>query len=197
MDTNDTTALLWDWLFNIRVPYLQSLGIDELRRTGVVVTGIREIDRDVQNQWKLTAVNIAKMIAFYKEGIPIRICKEQDVITIYEYVTRHILAWRARLHNSINIGSSPIEDLIVLDGFAAMVFDQAKYNYKPEIAQSAMTAQMRKSVSLNATNFFVPEKLPDKYKEPTEQKTDELPERESLADFFKSRVHLINHNKIL
>lgn len=194
----DTTVFIWDYLFKVRVPYLQSRSIDDIRKHGVALSGVAEIDNDIHNQWQTTMISIAKMVTFYREGVPIRVSAESDVKLIYEHISNHIHAWKTRLENGINIGDAPIDDLIMMDQFASTIYEHAKYQFTPEIVNSLLAQHMTSVQRVNAHNFFsssVMSKLNNPDHDGQEGITmingegeDAYPERDTLSEFFKNRL---------
>jgi hypothetical protein len=180
----DTTTRIWDWLYRVRVPYLQSRTIEDIRMHGVVITGIEEFDRDIQNQWMTTMMPIADMVTYYRESVPIKVCDPRDVREIYDAITMHLQAWIQRLQIGINIHDAPIEDLITMDRFANTVYDEAKYQFTPEIADSLIIRQMQSVQRINPQNIFAPTKI----NHLRQGDQDPYPARDGMGDFFKSRL---------
>ena len=54
-----TEVKLWEYFYRVRVPYLQSRTVEDIRTTGVNVTGIPSIDNDIKNQL-ITSINLNK-----------------------------------------------------------------------------------------------------------------------------------------
>lgn len=198
--STDTSESLWENYYKVRLPYLQSRSIEDIRRTGVVITGIPAIDNDIQNQWITTMMPIATMAEHYKEGTPIKVVSESDVKVIYEQISHHIHAWRQRLERGVNLGDAPIDDLILLDRFANTIYEHAKYQFTPEIANSIIAQHLNSVQLINAHNFFSSDIMSNLNKGPNsnasvnrintveEEEEDPYPDRESLGDFFKNRL---------
>lgn len=180
MLVEDTTIKLFDYLFKVKVPYLQSMSIDTLRLRGVHQSGVSSIDNSVDKEWLTSMMSVAKMTDYYKEGIPLKIPSYKDIVEIYDIITNHINAWKYQIQNSINVRAAPIEDLILLDRFANSVYDKAKYQFTNDAYTSILAQYLGGANKHNPRNFFKKEVV---------QKTDEdYAERDSLADFFKGRL---------
>lgn len=188
---HDTTSLLWDYYFKVRIPWLQSRSIEDIKNTGVVLSGVPEIDRDINNQWQTTMLTISQMADYFKEGVAIRVVSSSDVKTIYNHISSHIHAWKSRLERGINIGDSPVDDLILLDRFANTIYDHAKYQFTPEIADSLIGKHLSELNRINPHNFFTGKAISNLNNGITRiNATDdtEIPDRDSLGNFFKDRL---------
>lgn len=191
----DTTSLLWEYYFKVRMPYLQTRSLQDIRNTGVAVTGIREIDNDIPNQQLTTMLTIAQMAEYFKEGVSIRVVHYEDIKTIYEYISQHIHVWKSRLERGINIGNAPVEDLILLDQFANTIYDHAKYQFTADIADSLIGQHFAKTQRATVNNFFNSRTIGHlnkpanfTYQDKYQSKEEEYPERDSLGEFFKHRL---------
>jgi hypothetical protein len=190
----DDQSKIWTHLYRVRLPYLKSRTISDIKEKGVVLSGVPEIDRDIRNQWMVTMLSIAQMLEYYKEDVPLRVTSGSDVKEIYQHISDYIYAWKQRLERGINIGDAPIDDLIMLDRFANTVYEHAKYQFTPDIIESIFAKQLGQVQKLNATNFFNNQNMRDTGFSTDENgvtriKPDqEIPDRDSLSDFFKSRL---------
>lgn len=182
----DTTVDLWEIYYKVRLPYLQSRTLDDIREKGTIVSGIPAYDNDVHNQLFTTYLTISQMADYFKEFVPIRVCDTTDTKLIYEAITRHILAWKAQLEKGLNVGDAPIEDLILLDRFANTVYEHAKYQFTSDGANSSFVQYITGKSGLNMQNLL---KGPASAEGTmTFNKIEEQYEsRDSLQDFFKSR----------
>lgn len=190
----DTTIGIWDYYYSVRVPFLQTTSVDYLRTMGMATTGNKAVDQEVMGQWITTMLPIATMIDYYKDGVQIRICKESDIVKIYDSITRHLEGWRHRLERGINIGEAPIEDLLAMDQFANAVYDHAKYQFTPELLESIMARNLSGVVKITPGTFFkssVTAALPIASADgilrinPID---DGPPDRDSLAGFLHERI---------
>lgn len=192
----DTTKRLWEHLYRVRVPYLRSRTIDDLRNTGTVISGIASYDKDIANQMQNMYLSVSGMIDYYKEGVPIRVIESKDTKQIYEDISNHLHAWKTRLEKGINIGDAPVEDLITMDRFANSVYEHAKFQFTAEMAQSIFAMHLNSVQRINASNFFTKKATQLLTGKPGEEdviriNADDKPkeeERDSLGEFFKSRL---------
>lgn len=181
-DNNDTSYFIWEPLFRVRVPQLQTTSAEYLRHFGTPTTGDASIDRDLANQLIDTAIPIIKMVEYYKKGIPVYIVKTADTKTIYEYIENHLLAWKRKLEVGVNIANAPIDDLIVLDKFANSIYEHAKYHFSPDVVESVF---LRGMPTINRSSFIQQPQVVDQSK--TQEELDNYPKRDSLTDHFKDR----------
>ena len=190
----DTTTYIWDYYFAARVPQLESASLDYMRMYGTYTTMDRDIDQALSTQWLTTMMNINQMVDYFKDGVQIRIVKEADVKTIYEYISAHLEAWRERLTRGINIGDAPIEDLIAMDEFANVVYIHAKHQFTRDMVDSLFANALGSTMGLNHTNFFrtgikSPERVDIGGMGRITVDQEPEPQRDSsLADLLKNRL---------
>jgi hypothetical protein len=187
----DTSAYIFEYLFKCRIPNLQTMSEEYIRFFGMPTTGDASIDQAMADQWITTMLPISKMVEYSKQGITIKIVKYDDVKVMYNYITLHLQAWKNQIGNGINVGDAPIDDLIDLDAFANLVYDQAKFQFTRDIADSLLERQMSTITRFNKSNFFKPDiKINDTGDNITRinsEPIDNYPKRESLSDIFKDR----------
>lgn len=193
----DTTIKIFDYLYRVRINYMLSRSVEDLKQNGTTISGIASYDADIGNQMINMQLSIAQMVDYFAQGVPIYVCDTKDTKEIYESISAHIYAWKARLERGINIGDAPIEDLINMDKFANTVYTHAKYIICNDTGNSVFAQYMAKVQRLNQSNFFTKrtlvnqpstssESISDRFSEPKKQEEDDS--RDSLAEFFKSRT---------
>ena len=178
--TRDTTPLIFDELFPIAVPNLQSTSIDHLRRYGSYTTFNTQFDRELANQWINTEASIDVMIEHFRQGTMVKLRRYMDAKKIYDNITEHLRAWKYQLDNGINIGAAPFDDLLLMDQFAHKVYEHAKYMFTPEVINNYMGQGMAEVSKLNAFNFFEAPK--------TVKPQAPVPEREGMGEFLRNRL---------
>ena len=192
----DTTALLWDYYFSVKIPYLQSTSEDYLRIYGMPSTGNKQIDMEVANSWISTMANIATMVDHFKEGTPVRVVKQSDTKTIYDHISRHLENWKNKLQYGVNIGEAPIEDLIAMDRFANTVYEYAKYQFTPETISSLIGRDLSNVLGFTPSTFFTPGTVEVVHRPSDRLNTESLAssaeegigERDSMASFLKNSL---------
>lgn len=195
IDTHYTQKRLDEEMFLARVPYVQSRHPEDIKHFGVRVSGIKKYDKNIQNELITTMLSVTSMVNYFKEFVPIRIVQYTDTKLIYDLISDHILAWKRKLERGINIGDSPIQELIEMDKFANAIYDHAKYQFMTEEVNSLLAKAMNNTQMLNASNFFKTKELNDisnKSRDTfgitqVDNGTIDVPERESHAEFFMNR----------
>lgn len=183
-----------------RVPLLQSMSIEQLRRTGVRVSGNRFDDANIKNEWLTTYLPISKMVDYYKEGVSVKIVNLSDLPLMYDFISKHLAAWKQQLEFGINIGNAPIDDLVAMDAFATSVYEHAVHQFTRAEAESLMARHMSSLTAINRQSFFKADSI-KKYLGTDGVEVDahgnvhiagkeeeKTPERESLGDFFRDRM---------
>jgi len=187
----DTAAAIFTHLFMCRIPNLQSMSVDYIKHMGMPTTGDPKIDAELANQLITTYLPISKMVEYFKDNVPVYITKKEDVKLMYRYISNHLTAWKQYLNVGLNLGNAPIDDLILLDQFANTVYDEAKYEFTRETANSLLLQHMTNTVRVNRTNFFKssPQSPSMGADGVTTINADEdvYPKRESLSELFKDR----------
>lgn len=192
----DTTVAIWEWYFKVRVPYLQSRSIQELKLVGTVVSGNKDVDADIKNQWLTTMMPIAYMVELYQKSIPVKVVDIKDTKMIYDFISEHLYAWKEQLRQGINVGAAPINDLIAMDEFANLVYAHAKYQFTKDMADSLLGRHLESIHRFNIHSFFNPnilQSMDAQVKQTREGilisgQVEDVPDRDSLADFFKDRI---------
>lgn len=186
----DTTVLIWDHLFLCKIPQLDSTSVQFMRTVGHYITGDPGIDKELSNQWITTMLNIDRMVEFYREGVAIRVVNYSDTKLIYENISEHLSVWRQRLTYGLNIGNAPIEDLILMDEFANLVYDHAKFQFTREMAESILGKHLDGVTRLNTNNFFTKKpSASEDSKGLTANPIPDVPEREAHSSFLKERIY--------
>lgn len=192
----DTTKYLWDYLFLVRIPQLQTTSVEYLRAHGTYTTCDKDVDRTLAGQWLTTMLPIHRMVDYYREGVQIKVVNYGDTKIIYDYISAHLAAWRTRLERGINIGDAPVEDLIAMDEFANAVYEHAKYQFTEDTVMSIMAQRLTSVTALTPSTFFKT-KPPLSSNEQLDangnirinsEDPDAPPDRESLGDFLKERL---------
>jgi len=186
----DTTEHIWDYLYKIQVPFLQSRSDGELEKYGTYLSGNEDVDTDIGLDMMTTMKSIAQMIVYYKEGVSIGLINVNDSKSIYDAIQRHLEAWSEQLEVGINIGDAPIDDLIIMDEFANNVFDVSKHLYEVGYSDNIIIKKLGFNNRIGPHNFFK-SKLGDDSSGNIHingTKDDKLPNRKSLSNFFKNRV---------
>lgn len=183
---------IFDRLYRVSIPTRQMLTIEEQRMFGVRAIGDRALDSALLNERTITWISIDKMIDYFKDGVTVGIVDPSDCKKIYEAISPHLNHWIAHFRKGVNFSNAPVEDLILMDKFAATVYGHAKYHFTSEMMASSIGQRLSEFMPLNPMNFFKSGPvLTNKVKTGFEEdklKVSYNPkesEHESLADVFK------------
>ena len=179
---HDTTVEIWEHLYMVRVPSLDATSVQFIKAHGTYITGNKEIDNAAANDWITTYMPIAKMVELYKEGVTIAVVKYDDTKKIYEAIERHLTAWLQQLNHGLNIGNAPIEDLLEMDKFANTVYAHARHIITEEAVKDLFHMSIHKKFKA------IPGRIIPNFDEQPSDKPKQAGDRESMAEFLKSRI---------
>ena len=125
----DTRYALWFDRYQCRVPYIQTLSIDELSENGLPTSG--DIHHDHAMQWepRLISLPIHRIAELWNEGANISLVKRTDAPKIFDAISKHLHAWKDHIANSYHPSTPPYDDLLLLDQFANVIYEHAKFAY--------------------------------------------------------------------
>lgn len=192
----DTSAALFDYYYEVRIPYLSTVSVGYARAVGTYSSTDKEVDRMMNSQWIQTMMPISGMIDKFKEGAQVRVVNEKDIVPIYTAITNHLNAWRGMLERGINIGGAPVDDLLHMDRFAADLYEYAKHTARPDTLQSLAAQVLHNFMPFNPSNFFKGKDLSSNAKDENgiiriNAGKDEPPPRENLETFLKEKMVLL------
>jgi hypothetical protein len=171
------------------------MSVDYIKIFGTPTVGDKAIDKELTSQWFTTMATISTMVDYYKNGINIKIVNYKDIKDIYDAINAHLLGWKKRLEQGINVGNAPIDDLIAMDEFANLVYVHARHEFTRDIVDSLLAQKMSSLVNISKDGFFNRNILSTQLSDTssgiiTINKADEeeLPERESISGLLTSRV---------
>ena len=182
----DTAWWIWNKKFMCRVPYLQTMSADYIRHFGVMASGDEMRDRALSSEMVTTMLTIQQMIEYFEKGVTVGVVKYDDTKKIYEYISDHLTAWRQQLEYGLNVRDAPLDDLILMDRFASVVYRHARHLFDEKFVEGILARSLMGSMRLNRTTLI-------KRLEPEVQATKEsddphahLADRNSLTDLFAS-----------
>jgi hypothetical protein len=121
----------------------------------------------------------------------------KDTKEIYERISDHLNLWKQKLENSFHVKDAPIDDLLLLDKFANVVYKYAAPQFTTEMVDSLIARRMSSAMKFNRQNILSP--LKNKVINPIDGTTTEeskIPERVSMSDsFLASRPNNISNKK--
>lgn len=145
---------LFNTKFHCRVSNIQSMSIDYMQEVGLPAIGDRRYDQEMANELIDRMLTINEMVEFHKKGVTVRVVKYDDTKKIYELISNHLIAWKNQLENGANTRGAPIDDLILLDQFANVVYKHAKYQFTTDMVDSILARQMSSRVRGSRTNLL-------------------------------------------
>lgn len=178
-----TGAPIWENLYAVKVPYIATLSEERLRTSGVLSTGNKLLDASVQKGSVRVMITINDIVEYFRKGVSVTFAQPADTREIYDIVNNYLLAWRQHADNGINMGNVPVEDLLLLDNFAEMIWPlAAKFGAIKPVRGSSFTSllDMGSGHLLSRSSF-----RPD-------QESDGLPEKHAnhAKDLVKSLARL-------
>jgi hypothetical protein len=209
-DPRDTTVGIWDHVYKCSIPMLASRHIEDIKDSGVHLSGDPDMDADIKGRQFVCYINIDKMVEYYREGVPVRVLDRKDTREIYDAISKHIYAWMEQVKHGVNVGGTPIDDLILMDRFASSVYEFARHLFEQDdyatllsrhfgmgtfkaafsnestssFAQVENSGQVDTSMASSGIMMF-------RSKVPSAPSSDTIGDRESLGDFFKERRQYI------
>lgn len=128
-ENRDTRWALWYVRYQCRVPYIQTKSLEELEEYGLPTSGDRHHDHAMMWEPILKSIPIHQMADLWKNGANISLVKASDAPLIFEAISAHLHAWKDHLLHSYHPVKPPYDDLLVLDGFANVVYQHARPAY--------------------------------------------------------------------
>lgn len=196
---------LWDKYYMVKMPYLQSRPVEQIRRFGVRISENEMLDRQRETEMIVTQLNIDMMFEYWRKGVTIRVINYNDTAEIYKIIHQHLIAWAEYLSGGINTGAAPLKDLIELDEFASIVYDKAVNIFSQEQRRSAIAENFTNVQAINFFNILQRETRREENHfqtigegvdvariDSTGANKPKLPERNSLKDLFSEQVNAIN-----
>lgn len=183
-----TTAwYLWNSKFHCRVSNIQTMSVEYLAEVGMPSIGDPIHDTQTANELVDRMLSVSQMVEYHQHGVNIHVIKYEDTKRIYELISNHLNAWKQQLENGFNIRGAPIEDLILLDKFANVVYKHAKYQFTTEMVDSIMARRMSTTLRANRTNLLrsEPKAVTINAQGETVVTETKYPERQSMDEAFK------------
>lgn len=130
----DSTIYIFDIVFECKARYVDLLSEEELKDYGSFHTGMEELDAHNMTQFISANLSIAQIAEHISKNFHIRFVHPEDVLKMYEFTEHHLNRWMGKISSlSLNGDGAPIDDLIKLDNFCSMVYEQAKFYNKPKL----------------------------------------------------------------
>lgn len=132
----DTSYYIFESLFLCRYSKTLKSTIEELESTHQIMPSNYKNDNYSRANYITGYLTINDMVELLKKNSAFYVEKYEDTEKIYRYIEDHLQYFKTRIEKGVNLGDVPYEDLIALDKLANIVYDKAKYHFKPEILNS-------------------------------------------------------------
>lgn len=127
-EDRDTRYPLWHVLYQCRVPYIQSMSVEELAQKGMHTTGIAAYDHAMAWEPRLMSIPVVRIIELWHSGANVHMVNADTYVRqIYEDIQKHLAAWTQHINQTYNIRSIPEEDLKIMDEFNNVMWEHAKW----------------------------------------------------------------------
>ena len=136
-DDGTASERLFKKLFRVKAPRSLTMTEEEIKLYGQRVTGIKQLDKYLANEWITGRVNIPTMARIVSMGGGIQFCNKFDTKEIYLLISQHFVNWEHILDNEYNVTPPPKEDFDTLKYFLdalevfAGFFDREDPNRNP------------------------------------------------------------------
>lgn len=192
----DTRWYIWKKLFLCRVNGFKSRSIEDVEHFGVPASGDALYDQAMMQEDVQRMLCIDQMVEFFRNGVTVGVLKEKDTKVIYEHITDHLNAWKAKLENGWHISNAPIDDLILMDKFANAVHKHARHHFTTDIVDSILARRMAGSLRVTRDKILgggPKPKIINKIEgEEGKEEEDKFPQRKSMAELFAAKADIAN-----
>jgi ribosomal protein S7 len=173
-----------------KIPYIHTRSIEDLRRFGMPSSGYKEFDVGQEHQLEDRYLTINQMLQFWLDGVTVRVSKYEDTAKIYNAISEYLQHWLNHIRKTFSTNHVPVDDLQVLDNFANVVYDKAKYNFTTEIVESAMLKKIDEVSIVNFDTILAPPKPEVKTyggqveEEEPQEPIEMYPKRDGMGQLF-------------
>lgn len=154
-ENRDTRYPLWHIPYQVRVPYIQTLTVEELAEKGIYTSGVAAYDHATAWEPRLISISVVKMIMLWNQGANIYIVDMENCCRqIYEDIQKHLEAWVAHINTSYNLRTYPEEDLKLMDQFNTVMYEHAKWVDRKKTWDGLIANRKSTTVSIATFNDF-------------------------------------------
>lgn len=171
---------IWHSTFLCQMRDIDTKSIDYLKIFGTLDTGDPRFNMEASNEVVLRRLTIIEMIKYFNEGVNVFIKRPEDCKTIYILIQEHLQNWAKEVSYTLRPDSIPKEELLIMENFANVVYDHAKWYLDSALVDSPFARNLKadaKSV-LGLLNSPEPQEDPNGI--------IVHPKRESMSDIFSS-----------
>ena len=156
----DTRYNIWYKKYKCRLRLIETRSIDELREYGMPTVFDKEYDNATANELVIRMLTVNEMVEYYKKNVSIFVVNYDDTKLIYDDIMTHLKAWKHYLDTTLmSSGDAPVEDLILLDKFANIVYKHAVHLFSDDYITSSLFNRMQGVLGINLSLSKKPEPL--------------------------------------
>lgn len=146
----DTRYNIWYKKYKCRLRLIETRSIDELREYGMPTVFDKEYDNATANELVIRMLTVNEMVEYYKKNVSIFVVNYDDTKLIYDDIMTHLKAWKHYLDTTLmSSGDAPVEDLILLDKFANIVYKHAVHLFSNDYITSSLFNRMQGVLGIN------------------------------------------------
>lgn len=184
-EKREASWFIWNELYQVMIPYIQMLSIEEIQEYGVPISGDPGYDYSTVNEMRMIMIPISEMVVYYHKGVQVYVVNKEDTKKIYERISEHLNQWKVKLEKSLNLGDAPLEDLKLMDKFANAVYEHAKYQFTQDTIDSFLTRRVdsRQNQLLDMIDRLENSTTVEQQEEKSLE--ERYPKRTSMSDYFQ------------
>lgn len=118
---------IWDDVYRVTMHSGDMRSIAEQQARPDLLSGDKRIDRAQKNALAPCLITIDDMVEYFREGIQFYVEGPEDALKILTAIMDHTGTWREATQTTLNLYDAPMEDLILMEEFAASIYEIAKY----------------------------------------------------------------------
>lgn len=187
--------------YRVKIPYAYTRSIANVKLRGTPSSGNKVVDKALASQLTVVMIPIAEMVEHFKNGVRIGVCSDADIETIYKDITEFLNYWKERVKYAVNLSSTPVEDLIHFDDFAASVYKHARHQITDDWVTTTFVNSMTSVLGHTPDEFFTTPKVTysnvedDGVTVRINGRVQETVDRESFAEFFHEKIQAIRGSR--
>ena len=105
--------LIWDRLYDCLIPDHVTLHPEYLKRFGTYVTGDKNIDTMVANNFTRVKINVATILTYFEDGVEVQITSREDMIQMHRDIEAYLAEWQEHLKYDINLSVHEHKDMLL------------------------------------------------------------------------------------
>lgn len=118
---------IWVSLYRVLIPAGLIRSVESQQHRPELLSGDKNIDQMQMKALTPVYVTINDMVEYFREGINVRLTDDKDAVKIFDALMDHVGCWKDAMVKMLNIGDTPVDDLILMEEFAISIYDIAKF----------------------------------------------------------------------